>query len=89
MRAKKLQKIKVFKFIDNNSNEVLEFRTHIENTINEFINSDEVESVIDIKINTELKDLSLYISGGNYGHPSKNTHINIYYTIIYYPAINK
>ena len=88
MRAKKLQKIKVFKFIDNNSNEVLEFRTHIENTINEFINSDEVESVIDIKINTELKNLSLY-TGGNYGHSSKDTYINIYYTIIYYPIINK
>lgn len=88
MRTKKLQKIKVFKFIDNNSNEVSSFRIHIENTINDFINSDEVESVIDIKINTELKDLSLY-TGGNYGHPSKDTHINIYYTIIYYPAINR
>lgn len=88
MRTKKLQKIKVFKFIDNNSNEVSTFRIYIENTINDFINSDEVESVIDIKINTELNDLSLY-TGGNYGHPSKNTNINIYYTIIYYPAINK
>lgn len=86
MKAKKIQKIKVFKFYDNNNSDIdySEIEKEIEKKINKFINSDEVESVIDIKINTPLENL--YIKTGPSYHCSGSTSIAIYYTVIYYPA---
>lgn len=81
MRAKKIQKIKVFKFIDCNNNSKI--TDNIQETINKFINSDEVESIIDIKVNTQLENL--FVKTGNSYHCSGTTNISIYYTILYYP----
>ncbi len=83
MKNYKKTKIKVFKFVDTNSEYTLD--KTIEPTINEFINSAEVSSVIDIKVNTEI--INHYItSGGSCSHSSNKTDIAIYYTIIYIPV---
>ena len=82
MKVCKKPKIKVIKFIDDNTSP---FNTGvIEKEVNEFINSNEVVSIIDIKINTELRHMYIR-SGGNSALCSDKTDINLYYTIIYIP----
>ena len=83
MKNYKKTKIKVFKFVDTNSEFTLD--KTIEPTINGFINSDEVSSVVDIKVNTEI--INHYITAGvSSSHSSNKTDIAIYYTIIYIPV---
>ena len=82
MKTSKKTKIKAFKFVDPNGEFALD--KEIESTINGFINSDEVSSVIDIKVNTEIINHYI-ISGGSCSHSSNKTDIAIYYTIIYIP----
>ena len=83
MKNYKKTKIKVFKFVDTNSEFTLD--KEIESTINGFINSDEVSSFVDIKVNTEIRN-HYVTAGGSSCHTSNKTDIAIYYTIIYIPV---
>lgn len=83
MKNYRKTKIKVFKFVDTNGEFTLD--KEIEDTINGFINSDEVSSVVDIKVNTEIRNHYI-TSGGSSSHSSNKTDISIYYTIIYIPV---
>ena len=84
MKVCKKPKIKVFKVVDPNGESGSEMPKKIEDIINSFINSDEVASVVDIKINTEIQNHYI-VCGGSSVHTSHKTDINIYYTVIYIP----
>lgn len=85
MKLSKRTKIKVFKFIDDNSSSSdTDIPVLIEDKINEFINSSEVETVVDIKMTTQIRNIFIR-SGGETRSCSDKTDIDIYYTIIYIP----
>lgn len=83
--------IKIFRFTykeNDRSEDINRYFKDVENDVNAFINSDKVDSVVDIKTNMEIAKFGLEFDP-HYSRTAHYNHVVLVYTVIYYPSLNK